>query len=218
MACRSPPCVPVALRAGLRRNVVGGRGSGVPPSGVDSKAGWRGCSRWSGHRAMVSETTAGYAKGHNARWPLTSHASMAVKWYRGGLAWCGRGSGRGGATEVTGGMGQGGWRRSPNGQGTDATERLPAAALFILIGTEPPPTGWPPSSRETTAASCTGRDLLRDGRPRQGWPLDRLPLRWRPASRRVGRQRLRHGSVWRVASAVGEGATAYLNDVAPAIR
>ena len=47
--------------------------SDVPPRGVSSRPRQRGCSRWSSHRAMVSETTPmALAKGHNAGWPLTN--------------------------------------------------------------------------------------------------------------------------------------------------
>jgi Transposase, Mutator family len=56
-----------------------GVGSGVPLGGVGRRPRRRSCSRWSGHRAMVSETTPMVlAKGHNARWPLTSlHSSKS---------------------------------------------------------------------------------------------------------------------------------------------
>ena len=109
---------------------------------------------------------------------------------------------------------------------TEATERLPAAALFILIGAEPH-TDWLDATveRDDRGFLLTGRDLLRDGRLTPDWSLDRPPLLLEtslPGVFAVGD--IRHGSVKRVASAVGEGATAillvhtYLNDVATAIR
>jgi thioredoxin reductase (NADPH) len=55
----------------------------------------------------------------------------------------------------------------------------------------------------------TGRDLLHGGKPPTGWPLDRPPLPREtslPGVFAVGDARL--GSIKRVASAVGEGATA----------
>jgi len=109
---------------------------------------------------------------------------------------------------------------------TEATERLPAAALFILIGAEPH-TDWLAGAveRDDRGFLLTGRDLLRNGRPPSGWPLDRPPLLLETSLTGVfAAGDIRHGSVKRVASAVGEGATAiqlvhsYLNDAAPAIH
>jgi thioredoxin reductase (NADPH) len=108
----------------------------------------------------------------------------------------------------------------------EATETLPAAALFIMIGAEPH-TDWLAATveRDDRGFLLTGRDLLRDGRPPPAWPLDRQPLLLETSLPGVfAAGDIRHGSVKRVASAVGEGAIAiqlihtYLNDVAPAIR
>jgi thioredoxin reductase (NADPH) len=55
----------------------------------------------------------------------------------------------------------------------------------------------------------TGTDLLEDGRPPASWPLDRPPMPLEtslPGVLAVGD--VRHGSIKRVASAVGEGAIA----------
>jgi thioredoxin reductase (NADPH) len=55
----------------------------------------------------------------------------------------------------------------------------------------------------------TGIDLLGDGRPPAGWPLERPPMLFEtslPGVFAVGD--VRHGSVKRVASAVGEGSVA----------
>jgi thioredoxin reductase (NADPH) len=93
---------------------------------------------------------------------------------------------------------------------TEATERLPVAALFIMIGAEPH-TDWLAATveRDDRGFLLTGRDLLRDGRPPPGWPLDRQPLLLETSLPGVfAAGDIRHGSVKRVASAVGEGATA----------
>jgi thioredoxin reductase (NADPH) len=111
-------------------------------------------------------------------------------------------------------------------KGTETTETLPAAALFILIGAEPH-TDWLATTveRDNRGFLLTGRELLRDGRPLPAWPLDRPPLLLETSLPGVFvAGDVRHGSVKRVASAVGEGATAiqlvhtYLNEGAPAIR
>jgi hypothetical protein len=67
----------------------------------------------------------------------------------------------------------------------------------------------------------TGRDLLRAGKPAAGWTLQRPPLRLETSLPGVfAAGDVRHGSVKRVATAVGEGAAAgqlvheYLNDQA----
>ena len=93
---------------------------------------------------------------------------------------------------------------------TGRAETLPAAALFILIGAEPH-TDWLATTiqRDDRGFLLTGRDLLRDGQPSPGWPLDRPPLLLEtnlPGVFAAGD--VRHGSVKRVASAVGEGAIA----------
>jgi thioredoxin reductase (NADPH) len=93
---------------------------------------------------------------------------------------------------------------------TRATERLPVAALFIMIGAEPY-TDWLAATlqRDDRGFLLTGRDLLGDGRPPPGWPLDRPPLLLETSLPGVfAAGDIRHGSVKRVASAVGEGATA----------
>jgi thioredoxin reductase (NADPH) len=103
---------------------------------------------------------------------------------------------------------------------TGATEVVPAAGLFILIGAEPH-TEWLRGCIECDDRGyvLTGRDLIRDGRLPASWPLQRLPLRQEtnvPGVLAAGDVRYR--STKRVASAVGEGATAiqlvheYLSD------
>jgi thioredoxin reductase (NADPH) len=93
---------------------------------------------------------------------------------------------------------------------TAATETLPAAALFIMIGAEPH-TDWLAAvvERDDRGFLFTGRELLRGGSSPRGWPLDRPPLLLETSLPGVfAAGDVRHGSVKRVASAVGEGATA----------
>lgn len=86
-------------------------------------------------------------------------------------------------------------------------ETVPAAGLFVLIGAEPR-TGWLPEEveRDEQGFVFTGRDLPSYGRPRHGWHLGRLPLLLETSMDGVfAVGDVRHGSVKRVASAVGEG-------------
>ena len=91
----------------------------------------------------------------------------------------------------------------------DRTEQVPAAALFVLIGGEPH-TQWLPGSIQLEGGYIlTGRDVVRDGAHRSRWPLDRRPLPLEtsmPGVFAAGDARYR--SIKRVASAVGDGATA----------
>ena len=84
------------------------------------------------------------------------------------------------------------------------TESLPAAGLFILIGAQPF-TGWLPGTiqRDRWGFILTGPDAA------PHWPLERAPFLFEtttPGVFAVGD--VRHGSVKRVASAVGEGSVA----------
>jgi thioredoxin reductase (NADPH) len=93
---------------------------------------------------------------------------------------------------------------------TGAAETAAAAALFVLIGAEPR-TQWLPASvrRDQPGFVLTGNDLLENGRPHVDWPLQRMPMFLEsslPGVFAVGD--VRHGSVKRVASAVGEGSIA----------
>jgi thioredoxin reductase (NADPH) len=86
--------------------------------------------------------------------------------------------------------------------GSDRSETLPAAALFVLIGAEPH-TSWLPAAihRDEWGYLLTGGDV-----PAGSWPLDRPPLMLEtslPGVFAVGD--VRSGSTKRVASAVGEG-------------
>jgi thioredoxin reductase (NADPH) len=91
-------------------------------------------------------------------------------------------------------------------RGTGAAETVPAAGLFVMIGAEPR-TAWLQDSleRDEQGFILTGRDLYRPG----GWPLDRPPLLLETSMPGVfAAGDVRHRSIKRVASAVGEGATA----------
>ena len=90
------------------------------------------------------------------------------------------------------------------------TTRVESAAVFVMIGADPY-TGWLGDAiqRDSGGYVMAGHDLLDDGRPPVGWPLRRLPLPMEtsvPGVFAVGD--VRHGSVKRVASAVGAGAIA----------
>ena len=91
-----------------------------------------------------------------------------------------------------------------------AAETVAAAALFVLIGAEPR-TQWLPDAvrLDQWGFVVTGTDLFHDGRPDQEWLLRRMPMFLEsslPGVFAVGD--VRHGSVKRVAAAVGEGSTA----------
>jgi thioredoxin reductase (NADPH) len=89
------------------------------------------------------------------------------------------------------------------------TEQVPAAALFVLIGGEPRTQWLPATVQRRWGYVLTGRDVVRDGGDPSGWPLDRAPLPLEtslPGVFAVGDARYR--SIKRVASAVGDGATA----------
>jgi thioredoxin reductase (NADPH) len=91
-----------------------------------------------------------------------------------------------------------------------STETVPAAALFILIGAEPH-TEWLPEEieRDRRGFIITGQNLLRNGHPPRQWPLKRDPLLLETSMPGVfAAGDVRHRSVKRVASAVGEGSIA----------
>ena len=91
-----------------------------------------------------------------------------------------------------------------------AAETVDAAALFVLIGAEPR-TQWLPDAvrRDQSGFVVTGTDLLQSGRPDEKWPLPRLPMLLESSLPGVfAAGDVRHGSVKRVASAVGEGSIA----------
>ena len=88
-------------------------------------------------------------------------------------------------------------------------EQVPAAALFVLIGGEPRTQWLPETVQLERGYVLTGRDVAPDGSHRAGWPPGRAPLPLEtsvPGVFAVGDARYR--SIKRVASAVGDGATA----------
>jgi thioredoxin reductase (NADPH) len=93
---------------------------------------------------------------------------------------------------------------------TDKVERVPANAMFIFIGALPR-TDWLANAveRDERGFILTGPDLIRDGQRPKRWVLDRDPFLLEtnvPGLFAVGD--VRHGSVKRVASGVGEGSVA----------
>jgi thioredoxin reductase (NADPH) len=93
---------------------------------------------------------------------------------------------------------------------TGKTERVPATSMFIFIGALPR-TEWLAGmvERDERGFILTGPDLIRDGQRPKGWTLDRDPFLLEtnvPGLFAVGD--VRHGSVKRVASGVGEGSVA----------
>jgi len=94
----------------------------------------------------------------------------------------------------------------------DGSKRLiPTRRLFVCIGGVPN-TEWAKDTaivRDEAGYLVTGPDLLRQGRAPECWPLARTPFFLEtsvPGSFAAGD--VRHGSVKRVASAVGDGAMA----------
>jgi len=88
-------------------------------------------------------------------------------------------------------------------------EQVPAAALFVLIGGEPCTRWLPKAVQLESDYILTGSDIDRDAGGQARWPLDRAPLPLEtsiPGVFAVGDARYR--SIKRVASAVGDGATA----------
>jgi thioredoxin reductase (NADPH) len=93
---------------------------------------------------------------------------------------------------------------------TGRTRQVPADALFILIGAEPH-TSWLPEAvrRDPQGFILTGLDLLGGAGPPPEWTLHRPPALFETSVRGVfAIGDVRHGSVKRVASAVGEGSVA----------
>jgi thioredoxin reductase (NADPH) len=115
------------------------------------------------------------------------------------------------STEVTGGSGQCSLETlTLRHRISGATETLPAAALFVMIGAEPRTT-WLSGAieRDDQGFIRTGRDLHRAGELPPGWPLKRPPLPLETSVPGVfAAGDVRHRSIKRVASAAGEGATA----------
>ena len=93
---------------------------------------------------------------------------------------------------------------------TGETQTVPAFALFIFIGARPH-TDWVADvvERDPQGFIMTGRSLVRGGRRPKGWHLDRDPFFLETSVAGIfAAGDVRHRSVKRVASAVGEGAMA----------
>jgi thioredoxin reductase (NADPH) len=108
-------------------------------------------------------------------------------------------------TTVAGGGGEGRLQRLALRDGSGAEETATADALFVLIGAHPQ-TDWLPAglARDEHGFLLTGDDL-----PDERWPLERRPFALETSIPGVlAAGDVRHGSVKRVAAAVGEGATA----------
>src|SRR4051794_27976912 len=93
---------------------------------------------------------------------------------------------------------------------TGTVDVIPASSLFVFIGAEPR-TDWLEGliQRDSKGFVMTGPDLVKDGKRPQGWMQDRDPTLLEtsvPGVFAVGD--VRHGSVKRVASSVGEGSIA----------
>jgi thioredoxin reductase (NADPH) len=93
---------------------------------------------------------------------------------------------------------------------TNKIERVAASSMFIFIGALPR-TDWLADliERDERGFILTGPDLIRDGQHPKGWGLERDPFLLEtnvPGIFAVGD--VRHGSVKRVASGVGEGSVA----------
>jgi thioredoxin reductase (NADPH) len=107
-------------------------------------------------------------------------------------------------TVISGGGGEGHLERLVLRDTAGAEEIVPADALFVLIGSRPFTDWLPPElARDEQGFLLTGEDVS------QAWPLERPPFSLEtsmPGILAVGD--VRHGSVKRVAAAVGEGAIA----------
>jgi thioredoxin reductase (NADPH) len=93
---------------------------------------------------------------------------------------------------------------------TGSVQKVPATALFVFIGAEPQ-TDWLDGTVECDERGfvLTGPDLTRSGKRPERWPLEREPGLLEtnvPGIFAVGD--VRHGSIKRVASGVGEGSVA----------
>jgi thioredoxin reductase (NADPH) len=89
-------------------------------------------------------------------------------------------------------------------------DRVPANSLFVFIGAEPN-TDWLAGvvERDARGFIVTGNDLMRNGKRPAGWPLDRDPFLLETSVPGIfAAGDIRHGSVKRVASGVGEGSIA----------
>ncbi len=95
-------------------------------------------------------------------------------------------------------------------KGPEGERRVPASSVFVFIGAAPA-TAWLPGEilRDEHGFLLAGPDLRSDGKPAAGWREKREPFLLESSVPGVFvAGDVRHGSVKRVASAVGEGSIA----------
>ncbi|MGI8520464.1 MAG: FAD-dependent oxidoreductase [Actinomycetota bacterium] len=95
---------------------------------------------------------------------------------------------------------------------TGMTQEVATEALFVMIGAQPH-TEWlePSVARDKRGFVLTGADLWAEESWRERWPLARAPLLLETSMPGVfAAGDVRHGSIKRVAGAVGEGAASIL--------
>jgi thioredoxin reductase (NADPH) len=95
-------------------------------------------------------------------------------------------------------------------KGPQGEYRVPATSLFVFIGAAPG-TAWLPAGilRDENGFLLAGPDLRTDGKPPEGWREPREPFLLESSVPGVFvAGDVRHGSIKRVASAVGEGSIA----------
>jgi thioredoxin reductase (NADPH) len=94
-------------------------------------------------------------------------------------------------------------------KGPDGERRVPASSLFVFIGAAPG-TEWLPASICATRMDLCWRDrICADGKLPEGWNEPREPFLLESSVPGVFvAGDVRHGSIKRVASAVGEGSIA----------
>jgi thioredoxin reductase (NADPH) len=95
-------------------------------------------------------------------------------------------------------------------KGPDGEVRTAATSLFVFIGAEPG-VDWLPASvlRDEKGFVLAGPDLRRDGKMPESWKENREPFLLETSVPGVFvAGDVRHGSIKRVASAVGEGSIA----------
>ena len=97
-----------------------------------------------------------------------------------------------------------------NNNKTGENQKVPAAAMLIFIGARPhSDIVADVVQRNEAGFILTGQDLIQDGRRPQGWALQRDPFLLETSVPGIfAAGDIRHGSVKRVSSAVGQGSVA----------